>query len=52
MVRSYMVNENVPLAKEKPFWMEYEKQKESDSIKEWIRPRFDEIVKDLSMIWE
>lgn len=40
-VRPYMVNENVSLSKEKPFWMEYEKQKELGGIKEWIRPSFD-----------
>jgi arylsulfatase A-like enzyme len=40
-VRPYMVNENVPLAKEKPFWIEYEKQKELGGIKEWIKPSFD-----------
>jgi arylsulfatase len=35
-LRPYMVNENVPLAKEKPFWIEYEKQKESGGIKDWV----------------
>jgi arylsulfatase len=40
-VRPFMVNENVPLANEKPFWIEYEKQKELGGIKEWIRPSFD-----------
>ncbi len=34
-VRPFMVNENVPLANEKPFWIEYEKQKESGGIKKW-----------------
>lgn len=41
MVKPFMVNENVLLAKEKPFWIEYEKQKESGGIKEWIRPKLD-----------
>ena len=40
-VRPYMVNENVPLAKEKPFWVEYKKQKESGGIKDWITPNLD-----------
>ncbi len=35
-VRPYMVNENVPLAREKPFWVEYEKQKEARGIKDWV----------------
>jgi len=37
-IQSYLINENVPLAKEKPFWMQYEKQKESTGIKDWIMP--------------
>ncbi len=37
-VRPYMVNENVSLAKEKPFWVEYEKQKKLGEIKAWIKP--------------
>ena len=37
-VRPYMINENVPLAKEKPFWIEYEKQKNSGGIKDWVQP--------------
>ena len=40
-VRPYMVNENVPLAAEKPFWIEYEKQKELVGVKDWISPSFD-----------
>ncbi len=40
-VRPYMVNENVPLAKEKPFWTEYKKQKESGGIKDWTIPNLD-----------
>jgi arylsulfatase len=35
-VRPYMINENIPLAKERPFWIEYEKQKESGGIKDWV----------------
>ncbi len=37
-VRPFMVNENVPLAKEKPFWTEYYKQKESEGIKNFVIP--------------
>lgn len=37
-VRPYMVNENVPLAKEKPFWIEYEKQNKTGEIKDWVLP--------------
>lgn len=37
-VRPFMVNENVPLSNEKPFWTEYESQKELGGIKEWLRP--------------
>jgi arylsulfatase len=40
-VRPFMVNENAPLSKEKPYWIEYEKQKESVGIKEWVRPSLD-----------
>ena len=40
-VRPYMVNENSPLAKEKPFWREYNTQKESVGIKDWIVPNLD-----------
>ena len=40
-VRPYMVNENVPLAKERPFWVEYNGQKESNGIKDWIIPNLD-----------
>tara|TARA_B110000967_G_scaffold10758_1_gene10563 strand:- start:363 stop:1841 length:1479 start_codon:yes stop_codon:yes gene_type:complete len=40
-VRPYMVNENVPLSIEKPFRVEYEKQRELHGIKEWVRPNFD-----------
>ncbi|MCP4311982.1 MAG: arylsulfatase [Bacteroidetes bacterium] len=31
-VRPFMVNENVPLAPERPFWVEYEKQKSSGGV--------------------
>jgi len=34
----FLVNENVPLAKEKPFWTEYYAQKDSIGIKDWIIP--------------
>ena len=37
-VRPLMVNETAPLAKEKPFWVEYEKQKEASGIKGWVKP--------------
>ena len=37
-VRPYMVNEDVPLADEKPFWVDYEKQKEASGIKDWVKP--------------
>ncbi|GLR17397.1 arylsulfatase [Portibacter lacus] len=40
-VRPYMVNENVPLAKERPFWKAYEAQKESSGIKDWEKPILD-----------
>jgi arylsulfatase len=40
-VGPYMVNENVPLSNEKPFWIEYNKQTESDGIKEWVSPNLD-----------
>ncbi len=39
--RQYLVNENVPLAKEKPFWIEYNNQKELDDIKDWVKPNLD-----------
>ena len=37
-VRPLMVNEKVPLTPEKPFWVEYEKQKQAGGIKEWVKP--------------
>ncbi|MDO6436193.1 arylsulfatase [Cyclobacterium sp. 1_MG-2023] len=37
-VRPLMVNENAPLAKEKPFWVEYQKQVETTGIKDWVKP--------------
>lgn len=40
-VRPFMVNENVPLAEEKPYWITYEMQKQSDRIKEWEKPGLD-----------
>ncbi|MCP3927609.1 MAG: arylsulfatase [Bacteroidetes bacterium] len=40
-VRPYMVNENVPLAKERPFWIEYEKQKQAGDIKDWVVPNLE-----------
>ena len=40
-VRSYMVNEDVPLATEKPFWVEYKKQMESGGIGDWVMPNLD-----------
>jgi len=40
-VRPFMVNESVPLAQEKPFWVEYNKQKESTGIRDWVRPNLD-----------
>lgn len=40
-VRPYMVNEEVPLADEKPFWVAYKKQKASVGIKEWDKPDLD-----------
>ena len=40
-VRPYMVNENVPLAKERPYWTEYYKQEQSTGIKNWIIPNLD-----------
>ncbi|EPR71676.1 Arylsulfatase [Cyclobacterium qasimii M12-11B] len=40
-VRPYMVNEEVPLAKEKPFWVDFEKQKDTEGIKNWVKPDLD-----------
>jgi arylsulfatase A-like enzyme len=37
-VRPYMVNETESLDKERPFWVEYEKQKEESGIPEWEKP--------------
>ncbi|WP_296635649.1 arylsulfatase [Polaribacter sp.] len=37
-VKPYMINENLPLATEKPYWVNYNKQKESGQIREWIKP--------------
>ena len=34
-VRPLMVNEDVPLAKERPYWVNDNKQKESQGIPEW-----------------
>jgi arylsulfatase A-like enzyme len=40
--RPLMVNENVPLAKERPYWVNYYKQKESRGIPEWKVPEPDQ----------
>lgn len=40
-MRPFMVNENVPLASEKPFWVEYKKQEETTGIKDWVQPNLD-----------
>lgn len=40
-VKPYLVNEQVPLAKEKPFWVAYNAQKESVGIKDWKEPNLD-----------
>ncbi|NQU51077.1 MAG: arylsulfatase [Bacteroidetes bacterium] len=40
-VRPFMVNENVALAKEKPFWVEYKKQEAAGGIKDWVVPNLD-----------
>jgi len=40
-VRPYMINENTLLAKERPFWVEYEKQKEAGKIRDWVKPNLD-----------
>jgi len=40
-IRPLMVNENAPLAKEKPFWIDYKKQKELAGVKEWVKPNLD-----------
>jgi len=37
-VRPFMVNENVQLSKEKPYWVEYKKQEETRGIKDWNIP--------------
>jgi len=36
-----MVNENVPLAKEKPYWVNYYEQEKTTGIKDWIMPDLD-----------
>ncbi len=36
--RPLMVNENVPYAKERPFWVLYEKQAKEQGIPEWVPP--------------
>ncbi|MCL6295571.1 arylsulfatase [Jejuia spongiicola] len=40
-IKPYLVNENIPLAEEKPFWIEYNKQRELDGIKAWVKPNLD-----------
>lgn len=40
-VRPLMVNENAPLADEKPFWVEYQKQEDSSGIKDWVKPELE-----------
>lgn len=40
-VRPYMVNENVALSTQKPFWVEYYAQKESSGIKKWETPNLE-----------
>lgn len=44
-VRPYMVNENVPLAEEKPFWTDYKKQEEMEGVKEWVVPSLGAVEK-------
>ena len=38
-VRPLMVNENVPLAKEKPYHVAYRKQKQQTGIPDWTPPQ-------------
>ncbi|MEC3908484.1 arylsulfatase [Tamlana sp. 2201CG12-4] len=40
-IKSFLVNESVPLAKEKPYWVEYYKQEKSTGIPEWTKPNLD-----------
>ena len=40
-VRPLMVNENVPLSRERPYWVHYYNQKESQGIKNWEIPEID-----------
>ncbi len=40
-VLPYLVNENIPLAGEKPFWVQYSAQKEAQGIEEWSPPGLD-----------
>lgn len=40
-VRSFMVNEKATLANDKPFWVEYNLQKESNGIPNWVKPKLD-----------
>jgi len=40
-VKPYMVNEKTILAKEKPFWKAYSKQKETIGIQNWEQPKLD-----------
>jgi len=38
-VRPMLVNENEPIDKEKPFVVQYEKQKDAEGIPEWVPPK-------------
>jgi arylsulfatase len=40
-VRPLVVNENAPLAEEKPYWIDYQKQKASAGINNWVKPNLD-----------
>ena len=40
-VKPFLVNEKVSLASERPFWVEYAKQKESTGIKNWEAPNLE-----------
>ena len=37
-IQPYLVNENVSLDKEKPFWVDYKKQKAKNGIPKWNLP--------------
>lgn len=38
-VQKYLVNEDAPLLDHKPFWTEYNKQKETVGIEKWSKPK-------------